>query len=162
MVVIPETANSFQGEVQTFNCSAMGGPGNMFSWTRLYDNTIVGNTSNLTVNVSGATDGGQYRCEVSNQAGNESQVTILNGKDVHFSCDDSYFCSLNSWTDHFYYTLICKCECKRYSQSQLCCNWISSTYDHLVFERERGEILSYQLSLFMTLCSIKWMRIAPP
>ncbi len=42
--------------------------------------------SNLTVNVSGATDGGQYRCEISNAAGNDSQVAILNGKNspMHF------------------------------------------------------------------------------
>ncbi len=87
MTVMPNTNNSFQGEFQTFTCSAMGGPGNMFSWRRLYDNVIVGNTSDLTVNVSGATDGGQYRCEVSNTAGNGSQVAILNGKDIHFNCD---------------------------------------------------------------------------
>ena len=58
----------------------MGGPGNIFSWTRLYDNTIVGNTSNLTVSVSGATDGGQYRCEVSNLAGNGFDTATLNGE----------------------------------------------------------------------------------
>ncbi len=82
---MPNTTNSIQGGLQTFTCSAMGGPGNMFSWTRLYDNAFVGNMSDLTVNVSGAIDGGQYRCEVSNMAGNDSQVAILNGKDVHFT-----------------------------------------------------------------------------
>ena len=62
----------------------MGGPGNMFLWTRLYDNTIVGSWSILTVIVGGATDGGQYRCEVSNLAGNGSETATLNGE--HFTC----------------------------------------------------------------------------
>ncbi len=61
----------------------------MFSWTRLYDNTIVGNTSNLTVNVGGATDGGQYRCEVSNLAGTSTDTATLNGehyrRDIHYA-----------------------------------------------------------------------------
>ncbi len=80
MAIAPNTSNNFQGDTQTFACSAMGGPGNIFSWTRLYDNTIVGNTSNLTVSVSGATDGGQYRCEVSNLAGNGFDTATLNGE----------------------------------------------------------------------------------
>ncbi len=79
VTIVPNTINSFQGEIQNFTCSAMGGPGNMFSWIKVYDNAIVGDMSNLTVNVNGAADGGQYRCEVSNQAGNDSQVAILNG-----------------------------------------------------------------------------------
>ncbi len=87
VTIVPNTINSFQGEVQTFTCSAMGGPGNMFSWIKVYDNAIVGNMSNLTVNVNGAADGGQYRCEISNLAGNDSGISTLNGKDVHFNCD---------------------------------------------------------------------------
>ncbi len=84
MTVIPNFTNNFQGDTQIFTCSAMGGPGNMFSWRRLYDNTIVGNTSNLIVNVGGATDGGQYRCEVSNLAGNDSSTATLNGEDIYY------------------------------------------------------------------------------
>ncbi len=80
MTVIPNFTNNVQGDTQTFTCSAMGGPENMFSWRRLYDNTIVGNTSNLTVSVGGAADGGQYRCEVSNLAGTSTDTATLNGK----------------------------------------------------------------------------------
>ena len=61
----------------------MGGPRNMLSWTRLYDNTLVGNMSNLTVSVNSATDGGQYKCDVSNLAGNDSDIATLNGEFVH-------------------------------------------------------------------------------
>ncbi len=82
VTIVPNTTNSFLEDTRTFACSAMGGPGNMFLWTRLYDNTIVGNTSNLTVSVGGATDGGQYRCEVSNLAGNGSETATLNGEDI--------------------------------------------------------------------------------
>ncbi len=89
VTITPNTSNNFQGDTQTFACSAIGGSGNMFSWRRLYDNTIVGNTSNLTVNVSGATDGGQYRCEVSNLAGSGFDTATLNG-------------------DHFMHVVFCK------------------------------------------------------
>ncbi len=81
--VAPNMVNSSQGNCETFTCMALGGPGNMFSWTRLYDNMIVGNMSNLTVRVNSATDGGQYRCDVSNLAGNDSDIATLNGKFVH-------------------------------------------------------------------------------
>ena len=52
----------------------------MFSWIRLYDNVTVGNMSSLTVNVEGANDGGMYRCEVTNLAGNGSDTVTLNGE----------------------------------------------------------------------------------
>ena len=77
----PTVSNNSLGDNQTFNCSAMGGPGNMFSWIRLYDNVTVGNTSSLTVSVEGADDGGMYRCEVTNLAGNGSDTVTLNGED---------------------------------------------------------------------------------
>ncbi len=80
MSITPNMSRNVQGDTPRFTCSAMGGSGNMFSWTRLYDNTIVGNTSDLTVNVNGATDGGQYRCEVSNLAGNDSDNTTVIGE----------------------------------------------------------------------------------
>ncbi len=66
-----------------FTCSANGGPGNMFSWIRTFDNVTVGNTSNLTISVSGAADGGQYMCEVSNLAGKDSANVTLNGNNIH-------------------------------------------------------------------------------
>ncbi|XP_064385915.1 uncharacterized protein LOC135334596 isoform X5 [Halichondria panicea] len=75
--VTPSMSRTVQRDTQTFTCSAMGGPGNMFSWRRLYDNEIVGDMSNLTVNVSGATDGGQYKCEVTNIAGSDSDNTTV-------------------------------------------------------------------------------------
>ena len=77
----PTVSNNSLGDNQTFTCSAMGGPGNMFSWISLYDNVTVGNTSSLTVSVEGTDDGGMYRCEVTNLAGNGSDTVTLNGED---------------------------------------------------------------------------------
>ena len=77
----PNVSSSFLGDTQTFTCSAMGGPGNTFSWTRLSDGVTVGNMSSLTVSVEGANDrGGLYQCEVTNLAGNDSSTITLNGK----------------------------------------------------------------------------------
>ena len=81
MTASPSVTNSSQGSNVTFTCTAMGGPGNMFSWTRLYDNIPVGNMSSLTVSVEGADDGGMYRCLVTNPAGNDSDTVTLNGED---------------------------------------------------------------------------------
>ena len=81
----PNVSNSFLGDTQTFTCSAMGGPGNTFSWTRLSDGVTVGNMSSLTVSVEGEDDGGTYRCDVTNRAGNDSATVTLNGKDCNIS-----------------------------------------------------------------------------
>ena len=81
----PNVSNSFLGDTQTFICSAMGGPGNTFSWTRLSDGVTVGNMSSLTVSVEGADDGGMYRCEVTNLAGNGSDTVTLNGEDCQLN-----------------------------------------------------------------------------
>ncbi len=80
MTVMPKITNNFQGDSVTFTCSAMGGPRNVFLWTRVYNSFVVGNMSSLTVNVSSATDGGQYRCNVTNLAGSDSETTTLNGE----------------------------------------------------------------------------------
>ena len=76
----PMVSDNFQGDTQTFTCNAFGGPGNTFSWTRLSDGVTVGNMSSLTVSVEGADDGGMYRCEVTNLAGNSSDTVTLNGE----------------------------------------------------------------------------------
>ncbi len=83
MTVMPKITNSAQGDSVAFTCSALGGPRNMFLWTRLYNSFVVGNMSSLTVNVSSATDGGQYRCNVTNLAGNDSDTATLNGELVN-------------------------------------------------------------------------------
>ena len=75
----PRDVSSERNVSQTFTCSAMGGPGNSFTWTRLYDGVVVSETSNLTVLVDGADKGSEYRCAVENDAGNETEDVILRG-----------------------------------------------------------------------------------
>lgn len=75
----PRDVSSERGLNQTFTCSAMGGPGNMFTWTRLLDSVVVSLTADLTVAVDGADKGGYYRCTVLNDAGNETDDIILRG-----------------------------------------------------------------------------------
>jgi len=66
--------------VVTFTCSAMGGPGNSFTWVRLSDGVTVSNESQLEINVASAFDGSAYECTVENNAGNGSASVTLYGK----------------------------------------------------------------------------------
>lgn len=59
---------------------AQGGPGNTFTWTKLDDNSTVSTMANVTIMVTGASDGGMYQCEVMNSAGSGLAQTTLNGK----------------------------------------------------------------------------------
>lgn len=79
MLASPQDVSSEREMNQTFTCSAMGGPGNMFTWTRLLDRMVVGQMSDLTVVVDGADKGGYYQCTVQNDAGNETDDVILRG-----------------------------------------------------------------------------------
>lgn len=63
-----------------FMCTAMGGPGNNFTWTRLSDGQEVSAEQRLQISVMTASDGSQYECMVENEAGSESATVVLNGK----------------------------------------------------------------------------------
>ncbi len=76
----PDTANATIGDSVQFNCSALGGPGNVFTWTRVFLQTIVANTSQLVVDVDSPIDGSPYECLVRNDAGMEIANVTLNGK----------------------------------------------------------------------------------
>lgn len=78
--VDPTTINSNDSGNATFICSAMGGLGNMFSWTKLRDNVVVVNDSELVLMGIMASDGGQYLCLVENIAGSDNTTVTLNGK----------------------------------------------------------------------------------
>ena len=83
---MPRDVSSERGLNQTFTCFAMGGPDNMFTWTRLSDGIVVSLTSNLTVFVDGADEGSNYRCTVENEAGNETDVVTLRGMSFFMVC----------------------------------------------------------------------------
>ena len=58
---------------------ALGGPGNMFTWTKVGDNVLLVNDSELMLVDIMATDGGVYQCTVENLAGSENITVTLNG-----------------------------------------------------------------------------------
>ena len=62
----------------TYTCSADGGPGNAYEWTRLNDNSVVSSTQEL---ILGNTDPvGDYLCNITNDAGDTTIVTTFNGE----------------------------------------------------------------------------------
>ena len=73
------TINSEFGNTEMLNCSAMGGPGNRFNWTR-QDGSSIGLAAVVNVSVSNEMSGGVYTCTVENSAGSGSAQTTLNGK----------------------------------------------------------------------------------
>ncbi len=76
----PSISNASRGDSVEFNCSALGGPGNRFTWTRSFIQRQVANTSQLVVVVEDAFDGSEYECLVMNDAGNETATVTLNGE----------------------------------------------------------------------------------
>ncbi len=75
----PIVHNSRVNQSVQFLCTSRGGPGNNYTWTRLLDNTVVGNSALLNVDVVGADIGGTYQCHVTNRAGNGTFQPTLNG-----------------------------------------------------------------------------------
>ena len=79
MEASPRDVSSERGVTQTFSCSARGGPGNAFSWTRRLDSEVVSMSADLSVQVDSADVGSQYQCTVQNDAGNDTDVVVLRG-----------------------------------------------------------------------------------
>ena len=78
VLVSPRVINSTSGEIVTFTCIEEGGLGNIFDWRYTQTGEVVSNTNTLTL-VSNAAIGGDYQCEVSNQAGFDRATGTLNG-----------------------------------------------------------------------------------
>ena len=75
-VTNPTTLNN--GDSLVLDCTAAGGPANMYRWFKdnmLFDNDSVVNITNVE-----ATDGGLYECRVSNDAGNSTTSVTINGE----------------------------------------------------------------------------------
>lgn len=64
-----------QGDSLTLSCSALGGPSNNFQWEK--DGIVVGNDSMLELVDIGASDGGNYSCNVSNAAGHDTVTSTV-------------------------------------------------------------------------------------
>ena len=74
------TRNTHVGELVIMTCDALGGPGNVFMWTRTLEAVVVGNSSVINITIDSAFDGGVYSCYVSNAAGYEDSSVTINGK----------------------------------------------------------------------------------
>ena len=64
----------------TYTCYAEGGPGNTYEWLRLKDNLVVSSGQELILDNTDPLDGGEYRCTISNDAGNTIAMATLNGE----------------------------------------------------------------------------------
>lgn len=71
--------NGINGGNASFDCFSLGGPQNVFTWTKLRSNSVIANDSQLTIVDLMASDGGQYQCLVKNPAGEDSITATLNG-----------------------------------------------------------------------------------
>ena len=80
IVTTPKAKISSIGLCVVFNCTVLGGPTNVYMWTRLSGGVVVSNTPVLNFTVESAFDGSIYQCSVENNAGNISSEVTLNGK----------------------------------------------------------------------------------
>ena len=63
----------------TFICTAEGGPGNTFQWVQNSDNSVVSNSSMLTLD---HTDYDDYTCTITNAAGSTNETITFDGKEI--------------------------------------------------------------------------------
>ena len=78
-VTVESSRQSFdRGETAVLNCSANGGPNNMFQWQRNGSVLEDENTTTLTIANLTASQGGVYTCNVSNSAGSGNSDVSLN------------------------------------------------------------------------------------
>ena len=75
MEVSPQNKVFAYGDYVTLNCTARGGPDNIFSW--LYNDISVGSTQMLTIVNFTISDALTYECRVDNPAGNDTDTTQL-------------------------------------------------------------------------------------
>ena len=85
-MAVPALLNAVRNTTVPFTCTAEGGPGNVLTWTRLFDGEIVSRDGVLMVLVDSPTDGSDYQCLVRNAAGSEAAIVTLNGKLTYCIC----------------------------------------------------------------------------
>ena len=69
-----------QGEQLQLNCSSEGGPVLEYSWLYSVDVIPNANTSTLTINNVNTTNAGDYTCNVTNDAGIDSDTITVYSK----------------------------------------------------------------------------------
>ena len=76
---MPSVIDAERNTIEQFTCMALGGPGNNFTWTRLFDGQVLTNNPVLEILVEDANDGSDYECLVENDAGMENENATLRG-----------------------------------------------------------------------------------
>ena len=71
-----------QGEQLQLNCSSEGGPDLEYTWLLSSSMIPNANTSTLVINNVSTTNGGNYTCNVTNDAGNDTDSIIVYSKFV--------------------------------------------------------------------------------
>ena len=71
---MPPVVLEVGGGVATFNCTADGGPNNMFEWLFMDSVVFIGPMYTVYAN---ETTFGDYTCQVSNDAGSDSDTSTL-------------------------------------------------------------------------------------
>ena len=69
-----------QGEQLELNCSSEGGPELEYTWTFSGGEIDIANTSMLTIANLATSNGGDYTCSVSNDAGSDSDTITVYSK----------------------------------------------------------------------------------
>ena len=71
------TGNSMypHGVQLVLNCQSEGGPQLQYSW--IFSDSEIANTSTLTIDIVNASNGGNYTCNVTNNAGFESNTITV-------------------------------------------------------------------------------------
>ena len=64
-----------QGEQLVLNCLSEGGPQLEYSW--IFEDDEIGNTSTLTIDNVNPSNGGNYTCNVTNDAGYDSDTIAV-------------------------------------------------------------------------------------
>ena len=75
----PGVFNAERNMTVNFTCTALGGPGNNFTWFRISDGAVVASEPVFQIAVEDAFVGSDYQCLVENEAGNDTAVVTLNG-----------------------------------------------------------------------------------
>ena len=79
MTITGETLYN-QGEELQLNCSSEGGPVLEYTWIFSGDIIPNANTNTLTIDSVNTTDGGNYTCNVTNNAGSNDTTIIVYSK----------------------------------------------------------------------------------
>ena len=74
----------------TYTCYADGGPGNIYEWLRLRDNSLGSSIQELILDNTDPLDGGDYQCTITNDAGDTTIMTTLNGEGNIYSRSSSF------------------------------------------------------------------------